>query len=237
MGKSIFKSSYFFRMKAIIEADFIPITDFLAKLSMLETLDLSFKDFTLITDDCLRHLSDAISNLALLKSLRLSLENCTKITSQGFVSLASITIFAHNIEQIDFDFAWMNLTDNDMSKDFFSGLRQLRSLTKLKLTLSNCRHISNKTLQNMSALLRQNHILNDFELTIQKSNHINDDGLRSFYGILKTLPNLNRILIDFNWCYITRLPATIDMVHLIPCLLYTSPSPRDRQKSRMPSSA
>ena len=25
--------------------------------------------------------------------------------------------------------------------------------------------------------------------------------------------------------------------HIIPCLLYTSPSPRDRQKSRMPSSA
>ena len=24
---------------------------------------------------------------------------------------------------------------------------------------------------------------------------------------------------------------------LLPCLLYTSPSPRDRQKSRMPSSA
>ena len=26
-------------------------------------------------------------------------------------------------------------------------------------------------------------------------------------------------------------------VDLLPCLLYTSPSPRDRQKSRMPSSA
>ena len=26
-------------------------------------------------------------------------------------------------------------------------------------------------------------------------------------------------------------------VHAYPCLLYTSPSPRDRQKSRMPSSA
>ena len=26
-------------------------------------------------------------------------------------------------------------------------------------------------------------------------------------------------------------------VELMPCLLYTSPSPRDRQKSRMPSSA
>ena len=29
----------------------------------------------------------------------------------------------------------------------------------------------------------------------------------------------------------------IDITHQITCLLYTSPSPRDRQKSRMPSSA
>ena len=31
--------------------------------------------------------------------------------------------------------------------------------------------------------------------------------------------------------------TTKDIVLDIPCLLYTSPSPRDRQKSRMPSSA
>ena len=31
--------------------------------------------------------------------------------------------------------------------------------------------------------------------------------------------------------------ATAGNVLAIPCLLYTSPSPRDRQKSRMPSSA
>ena len=29
----------------------------------------------------------------------------------------------------------------------------------------------------------------------------------------------------------------VDVSSLTPCLLYTSPSPRDRQKSRMPSSA
>ena len=29
----------------------------------------------------------------------------------------------------------------------------------------------------------------------------------------------------------------VNITGLIPCLLYTSPSPRDRQKSRMPSSA
>ena len=31
--------------------------------------------------------------------------------------------------------------------------------------------------------------------------------------------------------------AGVAQVRVIPCLLYTSPSPRDRQKSRMPSSA
>ena len=33
-------------------------------------------------------------------------------------------------------------------------------------------------------------------------------------------------------CSLVKLGA-----HIFPCLLYTSPSPRDRQKSRMPSSA
>ena len=37
----------------------------------------------------------------------------------------------------------------------------------------------------------------------------------------------------------TTLPVTLEQMvhHTQACLLYTSPSPRDRQKSRMPSSA
>ena len=31
--------------------------------------------------------------------------------------------------------------------------------------------------------------------------------------------------------------TAVNPINLIACLLYTSPSPRDRQKSRMPSSA
>ena len=34
-----------------------------------------------------------------------------------------------------------------------------------------------------------------------------------------------------------RLPKGSNLNKLLSCLLYTSPSPRDRQKSRMPSSA
>ena len=33
------------------------------------------------------------------------------------------------------------------------------------------------------------------------------------------------------------IPVAIGLAVIIGCLLYTSPSPRDRQKSRMPSSA
>ena len=35
----------------------------------------------------------------------------------------------------------------------------------------------------------------------------------------------------------TSLDAVEKVVRFLDCLLYTSPSPRDRQKSRMPSSA
>jgi len=34
-----------------------------------------------------------------------------------------------------------------------------------------------------------------------------------------------------------KLPTALLLEQLKSCLLYTSPSPRDRQKSRMPSSA
>ena len=45
-------------------------------------------------------------------------------------------------------------------------------------------------------------------------------------GILNKYPNLKAIL---------SLGAGVD--HIISCLLYTSPSPRDMRRSRMPSSA
>ena len=47
--------------------------------------------------------------------------------------------------------------------------------------------------------------------------------------ILSTSPNKTMNLMDINY------GGTVNLVH--SCLLYTSPSPRDRQKSRMPSSA
>ena len=37
--------------------------------------------------------------------------------------------------------------------------------------------------------------------------------------------------------HVKAFPRYISATHSLCCLLYTSPSPRDRQKSRMPSSA
>ena len=44
--------------------------------------------------------------------------------------------------------------------------------------------------------------------------------------------NLQKVLVDF-----IALELVGKHAHWNICLLYTSPSPRDRQKSRMPSSA
>ena len=58
------------------------------------------------------------------------------------------------------------------------------------------------------------------------------------YDSLETLIKLEKILSNYVIKKIIFLGDTFhDKNSLNSCLLYTSPSPRDRQKSRMPSSA
>ena len=60
--------------------------------------------------------------------------------------------------------------------------------------------------------------------------------LVSWYGEQQRIEEANEVLAQIN-----KLPNTqrqsLEPLLSITCLLYTSPSPRDRQKSRMPSSA
>ena len=53
------------------------------------------------------------------------------------------------------------------------------------------------------------------------------------------LPNYPEISVAWNFWDLRKKIEKIDpdFIHISVCLLYTSPSPRDRQKSRMPSSA
>ena len=48
---------------------------------------------------------------------------------------------------------------------------------------------------------------------------------------------LERLVDGHNYSAIFRTCEALGVQHVWVCLLYTSPSPRDRQKSRMPSSA
>ena len=53
-----------------------------------------------------------------------------------------------------------------------------------------------------------------------------------------TQMGVERVVPDDDWDRSTKLAFEREMLGLyVSCLLYTSPSPRDRQKSRMPSSA
>ena len=62
---------------------------------------------------------------------------------------------------------------------------------------------------------------------------------------LKVTDSVALALTKMDLLYVTRFPvvdegvmvSTVSLNTLIDCLLYTSPSPRDRTRSRMPSSA
>ena len=64
---------------------------------------------------------------------------------------------------------------------------------------------------------------------------------KSSLDYIKTITGLHNIkaIVDKRHCsFINKLIADVSYSNLLlVCLLYTSPSPRDRQKSRMPSSA
>ena len=67
------------------------------------------------------------------------------------------------------------------------------------------------------------------------------DGYRGAYGVadwtnVKIDPVSGKKKPDYRWNF-EPFTDQIFIDHLSGCLLYTSPSPRDRQKSRMPSSA
>ena len=80
----------------------------------------------------------------------------------------------------------------------------------------------------------------------QNTNHMFirvDSVLESKYG-RSNLKNIKFedydavVISDYNKGFVSEKDIeTISQRHSLTCLLYTSPSPRDRQKSRMPSSA
>ena len=60
------------------------------------------------------------------------------------------------------------------------------------------------------------------------------------YCIIEVNPRLSRssaLASKATGYPLAYIAAKLNLGKLLPCLLYTSPSPRDRQKSRMPSSA
>ena len=57
------------------------------------------------------------------------------------------------------------------------------------------------------------------------------------FGMNPNLPELSLVLLVWSGLILFLVRAVFQKDMLYICLLYTSPSPRDRQKSRMPSSA
>ena len=71
---------------------------------------------------------------------------------------------------------------------------------------------------------------------ITNDDGIDAPGIRALYQALSQVTN-NRIVIVAPKHHQSGCGHRVNIRTVIPCLLYTSPSPRDRTRSRMPSSA
>ena len=77
-------------------------------------------------------------------------------------------------------------------------------------------------------------------MAVMKSVQIMSDSSKSFEGAIQTaVDRMSKSVKNIRSCYVQEQSVTIknNKIDKYRCLLYTSPSPRDRQKSRMPSSA
>ena len=102
----------------------------------------------------------------------------------------------------------------------------------MKVVIIGCTHAGTIT---ASQILSQHP---DTEVTIYEKN---DNVSFLSCGIATYLGGVAQNIDDMFYSSpeaLSQLGATVRMQHEVTsCLLYTSPSPRDRQKSRMPSSA
>ena len=80
------------------------------------------------------------------------------------------------------------------------------------------------------SLVQENHKVQLNALKFQVNPHFLFNSLNNIYSLSNDSPGAVRN-------YIVKLSDALRYMIYDTCLLYTSPSPRDRQKSRMPSSA
>ena len=88
--------------------------------------------------------------------------------------------------------------------------------------MAEIKGVGNQLTETVTALNKQTEIVHDTQLEMGR-----------YYAGLERANDDIQLIRDNQQTILTRLDDTVSK----DCLLYTSPSPRDRQKSRMPSSA
>ena len=86
--------------------------------------------------------------------------------------------------------------------------------------------------------LRENYQIITNKEDLQKwYNKAEEIGYVAFDTETNSLDAVSADMVGFSLCTSDNDACYVPLMHINTCLLYTSPSPRDRQKSRMPSSA
>ena len=86
-------------------------------------------------------------------------------------------------------------------------------------------------LEQLRRMANEDHLTGRVHATYVDAKHLSEARVREYRRLMKEC-GVVRL-----WAHGEQLEMLVDATGMLDCLLYTSPSPRDRTRSRMPSSA
>eukprot|EP01017_Pseudomicrothorax_dubius_P031253 TRINITY_DN3971_c0_g1_i2.p1 TRINITY_DN3971_c0_g1~~TRINITY_DN3971_c0_g1_i2.p1 ORF type:complete len:451 (+),score=121.84 TRINITY_DN3971_c0_g1_i2:96-1448(+) len=242
----------------VVDEELRAILESLRGNSRLEQLQLSFSKCKFVTDDALAALLITLESALGLRIIKIDLSWCDKLTDDGLRYLGEILVRSEYLEIFCVDLTMCKDVTDEGLKIIFDGLRGAELLTMVDVNCTLLENLTEETPLQIAATLADCPQITDLALNFTLCKFLTDDSVAPLIQCLTdkatllktvkidltscskltnlTIMGLNHFLLGKNFP-LEELTLGFEGVPSISCLLYTSPSPRDRQKSRMPSSA
>eukprot|EP01017_Pseudomicrothorax_dubius_P039802 TRINITY_DN6150_c0_g1_i8.p1 TRINITY_DN6150_c0_g1~~TRINITY_DN6150_c0_g1_i8.p1 ORF type:complete len:336 (-),score=24.39 TRINITY_DN6150_c0_g1_i8:36-1043(-) len=218
--------------------DLTPFTRWLSHFTEVEQVELSFSGCTKISH--IAKVGQTLKSLMNCNTLYLAFNGCTKL--QDYYDFIAEIFEKTKLVSLALSFSGCPLIGNqnsDQHNPLFPRDKTLQSTLKsLRLFYEGCSAVVDlKPLQHLfeGDQLEEIHLYFQGTKTEVDSNFLLPQLKNSKFNLRVLVLYLNECKL--NWDRPSLIEVLRRQTKLRDCLLYTSPSPRDRQKSRMPSSA
>eukprot|EP01017_Pseudomicrothorax_dubius_P034464 TRINITY_DN4728_c0_g1_i4.p1 TRINITY_DN4728_c0_g1~~TRINITY_DN4728_c0_g1_i4.p1 ORF type:complete len:210 (-),score=25.13 TRINITY_DN4728_c0_g1_i4:11-640(-) len=178
-------------------------------------------------------LLNTLKTLQTLTAFTLDLSNSKSVSDTDSYNIVDTISYLPSLEQLTLGFGSCIFFRDRALKKLSTHLQSHKLIWKLQLFLWGTK-VTDEGIKSLAKAIQNLHQIRVFNLTLGATS-ISDQGVAYLATSLNTSHRLSQLYLGFSGCRLIGDRGVEELCNL--CLLYTSPSPRDRQKSRMPSSA